>query len=301
VLGDAQIELGAYNDAAQTYGRLYSDAPDSAAVLVREARIAFLLGGVDRAERLAKEAKDKAMASAFGDAGLAFYTTFEAQLAHDTGHYDRAANLYQQALREAPGYYIALAGLGREQAALGHIDDAIATYEQAVAVVPQPDAVAALADLYHLRGDNAKAKTEYDTVGVIATLAAINKQVYNRALAVYDADHDVNVTEAVRLAQTELAVRQDVYGYDTYAWALYKGGQFALARDAAAKALAQGTPDAKLLYHAGLIDKALGNESVAHDELSRALKINPKFDPVQAPVAVAALAEIDHGVVGVHS
>ena len=301
VLGDAQLELGAYADAAQTYGRLYADAPDSAAVIVRQARLAFLQGGVHRAERLANDAKDKALASAFGDAGLAFYTTFQAQLAHDTGHYDRAADLYSQALREAPGYYIALAGLARERAAQGRIDDAIKTYEQAVAAVPQPDAVAALGDLYRLRGDAAKAKIEYDTVGAIATLAAINKQVYNRALAVYDADHDVNVDEAVRLAQTELSVRQDVYGYDAVAWALYKAGRYTDAKDAATKALAQNTPDARLLYHAGMVDKALGHLDAARTELRRALAISPKFDPVQAPIARAALADLDHATAGAHS
>jgi len=301
VLGDAQLELGDYADAAQTYGKLYADATDSAAVIVRQARLAFLDGGVDRAKRLADEAKDKAMASAFGDAGLAFYTTFQAQLAHDSGHYDRAADLYAQALREAPGYYIALSGLARERAAQGRIDEAISTYEQAVAVVPQPDALAALGDLYRLRGDTVKAKTEYDTVGVIATLAAINQQVYNRALAVYDADHDVNIDEAVRLTESELTVRKDVYGYDAYAWALYKAGRYGDASVAATKALSQHTPDAKLLYHAGMIDKALGNTAVARDELSRALKISPRFDPIQAPIAHAALAELDAVTKGARS
>ena len=293
VLGDAQIELGDYTDAFATYSALSAVAADSAAVIVRQARIAFLNGNVDEARRLAKHAKQQAMASAFGDAGLAFYTTVQGQIEHDSGHYDSAGRFYAQALREAPGYYIALAGLAREQAAHGQLGQAIATYERAVAVVPQPDTVAALGDLYHLRGDEARAKAEYDTVVVIGTLAAINKQVYNRALAVFDADHGVNVDDAVRLTQAELSARHDVYGYDAAAWALHKAGDERRADDAATHAIALGTRDARLYYHAGIIANGLGDAARAATNLRRALDISPNFDPVQAPIARNTLATLN--------
>ena len=70
------------------------------------------------------------------------------------------------------------------------------------------------------------AQTQYGTVEVIATLAEINQQVYNRQLATYYADHDLKVDEALRLTTAELSVRKDVYGYDAQAWALYKNGRF---------------------------------------------------------------------------
>jgi len=152
--------------------------------------------------------------------------------------------------------------------------------------------VAALGDLYTLTGDTAKAKLEYGTVEVIATLARINRQIYNRQLALFDADHGVRLDESVRLADTELSVRKDVYGYDAEAWALYKIGRYAEARAAAEKALAQGTRDARILYHAGLIDQALGHPAAAMAELRQALAISPNFDPLQAPRARAALARL---------
>src|SRR5207237_10342411 len=131
--------------------------------------------------------------------------------------------------------------------------------------------------------ETAKTNLEYGTVEVIATPARITRQIYNRQLALFDADHGVRLDEAVRLADTELSVRKDVYGYDADAWALYKIGRYPEARAAAEKALAQGTRDARILYHAGLIDQALGHPAAAMAELRQALAISPNFDPLQAP------------------
>jgi tetratricopeptide (TPR) repeat protein len=292
VLGDAQLELGDYAGAARTYGRLVRAAPDAAAALVREARLAFLQGRIPDADRLAAQAKAQALASAFGDAGLAYYSVFAGQLDLDRGLYEDAAKQFEQALREAPDYHLAIAGLARARAAQGETTAAIDLYERAVAIVPQPDYLAALGDLYRLDGQTRQAQDEYGTVEVIAELAAINRQVYNRQLAMYYADHDVRVDEALRLTTAELAVRKDVYGYDAQAWALFKNGRLQEARAAAEQALAQGTRDAKLWYHAGLIDQALGDADRAKVELRRALTISPSFDPLQAPRARAALAEL---------
>jgi tetratricopeptide (TPR) repeat protein len=292
VLGDAQLELGEYAGATTTYGRLATTSPDAAAASVRQARLAFIQGRVPDADRLASAAKAEAAASAFGDIGLGYYTVFKGQLDLDRGLYTDAAAQYQQALQEAPGYHIALAGLARTRAAQGRTEDAIDLYQQAIAVVPQPDYLANLGDLYHLTGQDALAKEQYGTIEVIATLAAINQQLYNRQLAMYYADHDLKVDEALRLTTAELSVRKDVYGYDAQAWALYKNGRFEEARVASLQAVSQQTPDAKLWYHAGLIDQALGNHDAARAELRRALTISPAFDPLQAPKARAALTEL---------
>src|SRR5207245_4543884 len=118
-----------------------------------------------------------------------------------------------------PDYHVALAGLGRARAAQGRIDKAIASYEKAGTLVPQPDLLAALGDLYTRKRETAKAEVEYGTIDVIAKLAKINQQVYNRLLANFYADHGLDPAEALRLTQSELTVRKDVYGYDAYAWA----------------------------------------------------------------------------------
>lgn len=292
VAGDAHLELGMYDGAGDAYAKVAAGSPDAPAIEVRQARLAFIEGNVSEARRLAAKAETDARASALGGPDLAYYETYRGQVELDTGHYDRAVAFYRASLQEAPRYYIGLAGLGRALAAQGHIDAAIAAYEQAVTIVPQPDFLAALGDLYTRTGNNRKARVEYGTIDVIATLAKINQQVYNRLVALFYADHGLEPAEALRLTQTELAVRHDIYGYDAYAWAQYENGDYAAARDASDHALQYGTPDARLWYHAGLIAKALGDRSRARDDLHRALAISPNFDPIQAPRARAALAEI---------
>jgi tetratricopeptide (TPR) repeat protein len=294
-LGDAQLEAGDYQGAAASYDQLATHAGDAAGALVRQARLAFIEGRVDEARRLAGDAKRAAVQSAFGDTGLAFYTTFQGQVELDSGQYAASAKFYEQALKEAPGYYVALAGLARSQAAQGHTAEAIKRYQQAIAVVPQPDYLAALGDLYALSGDTTKAAKQYGTVDTISKLAQVNQQVYNRLVAVFEADHDRSLDEALRLTDAELSVRHDIYGYDASAWALYKSGRYQDAKDASNKALAKGTPDAKLWYHAGLIDEALGAHGTARAELQRALEISPQFDPLQAPKARGALDRFGAG------
>ena len=56
--------------------------------------------------------------------------------------------------------------------------------------------------------------------GAIAKLAGAAGNVYDRGMSLFLADHGLDPARAVTLARDELAVRPDVYGYDTLAWAL---------------------------------------------------------------------------------
>ena len=112
----------------------------------------------------------------------------------------RAEASFRAALAAWPRSYTALAGLARTRAARGDTAEAISLYQQAAAIVPQPRRLAALGDLYALAGRTAEAQQQYDTVRAIATLAAVNRQVYNRELALFDANHGVEPAEALRLA-----------------------------------------------------------------------------------------------------
>ena len=58
----------------------------------------------------------------------------------------------------------------------------------------------------------------------------------------------------------------------------------------AQQALALGTPDPRLLYHAGMIELAVGRAADGRAHLQAALQLNPAFDPLGATAAKAALA-----------
>jgi tetratricopeptide (TPR) repeat protein len=180
-------------------------------------------------------------------------------------------------LRVFDDYPLALAGLGKVRAAEGKYEEAIALYQRAVNIVPQPDFLAALGDLYLTTDRPELAEIQYETVETIGTLAALNEQIYNRQLANFYSDHNRNVEEALQLALAELESRKDIYGYDAAAWAHYNNGNYNEAQALITHALAPGTRDATLFYHAGMISLSLGNKTQARLYLDEALAINPHF------------------------
>ena len=288
ILGDASLELGDYAMAGERFKRLADQFPNAAAVNARLARLTFLRGEDDLARELADRAQDEARAEGAFGVDLAWYAHLRAQLSFDRGDYKAAGAEEGEALAIAPGYYVAEAGLARAAAALGRIDDAIAHYERAIGAVPQPEYLAALGDLYMLKGDAARAARAYETVEVSASLATPDQRLYDRQFALFYLDHDRDLDRAVTIAEASLAQRPDVYGYDIYAWALYKVGHVAEAAAASDRALALGTPDARFHYHAGFIALASGDIARARAELGHALAIGPVFDPLLGKRARAA-------------
>jgi tetratricopeptide (TPR) repeat protein len=80
----------------------------------------------------------------------------------------------------------------------------------------------------------------------------------------------------------EVESRHDVPALDAYAWALYANGDYDRARQQIEKALAVGTRDAVLFYHAGAIEAAAGNESVAIRNFQQSLDTNPTSEVSEA-------------------
>jgi tetratricopeptide (TPR) repeat protein len=287
-MGDAQLELGNYKEAEADYQRLNQRNPGPA-VDSRLSRVAWLQGHPDQAIALMQQAGAEAQDLALTGESAAWYQFQLGELYFQTGRPDQAATYYGQALDLFPNYYLALAGLGKARAAQERYDEAVKYYQQAIAIIPQPDFLAALGDIYTLTGQPANARQQYDTVEFIGKLAAINKVIYNRQLALFDANHDRRLDEALTLTSQELAARKDIYGYDAQAWALYKNGRYQEAQAAMQQAMKLGTQDALLDYHAGMIAKSLGDTAQARLLLSRALAHNAHFDLLQARVARAAL------------
>ena len=292
VRGDAALELGRYDDAAADYQVLASSQPEASTSLVRLSRLAFLRGDATQASRLAAGAERAAVAEGAFGASRAWYSAYRGRLALDAGRYAAAAGHYRRAVETAPDYHLAVAGLASVRGAQGRTDDAIRLYERAVAMVPDPASLAALGDLYAVTGDDRAAADRYATVEAIATLQAVNRQLFDRQLAAFWADHDGDLEAALTIAQRSLETRRDIYGDDLLGWVLYRSGRFDEAREASDRSLVMSTPDARLWFHAGMISAALGDDERARTELSHALALHPVFDPLLAPVAAATLADL---------
>jgi tetratricopeptide (TPR) repeat protein len=134
-------------------------------------------------------------------------------------------------------------------------------------------------------GKREEAKKQLDLIEVVDRLAQATGEKTNRNLALIYADRGERLDRALDLIHEELKVRQDVYTYDALAWVFYKNKQYSEAQHAIDRALKLDTPEPSFYYHAGMIALARGRKQDAVKLLQRALELNPKFDPIQAPIA----------------
>ena len=297
-VGDAYADMGEYDKAAAAYARLTPRdmTLSPRAAYARDSRISYLYfigGDTAKAIGLMKIAVAEGVEAQLPRENLAWLYYELGEYFTQAGDALSANAAYVAALQIHPGDYRALAALGKLRANNGRYAEAIVLYQKAIAVVPMPIFVAELGDLYAKTGDQAEAKKQYQLVEYIGLLGKINQVLHNRDLALFYADHDIKLPEALELAQKELEVRHDVYTWDAVAWALYKNGRFTDASIASEKALQHGTRDSLLLYHAGLIAEKLGDSNRARSELRQALEINPHFHLVYAAAAQQRLAHLN--------
>jgi tetratricopeptide (TPR) repeat protein len=291
VMGDAQLETGDYTAAARSYATmvalradLYSFARRSALESLR-GQNAACAADLQRAaaEGLQTGKPAESVAWVQWQLGNEYFRI---------GNLGGAQQEYEAALKTYPRYHRALAGIAQVRAAQGYLAAAAGFYTQAIAIIPMPEYAAALGDVYELMRRPDDAARQRALVEFIGRLSKINKVIYNRSLVYFYADHDVDLPQALELAGAELKVRRDIYGRDALAWALYKNGRARQAEAEIRAALALGTPDSKLYYHAGMIEFKLGRKQQARRDLSRALTLNPHFQPIQDARAAETLAAL---------
>jgi tetratricopeptide (TPR) repeat protein len=283
VIGDAQLELGRYDDAFATFQKMVNTQPG----LASYARVSYareLTGDVQGAVQAMDAARSVA-----GSPDDAAWVAFQlGELAWNAGDVDEAAARYGEAAQLDPSWVPPLAGMAKVAWARGDTTTAIADYKEVVSRYPAPEHVIALGDLLTLTGDRAGARQQYDLARAEAKLFAANGVNVDLELALFDADHG-DPGAAVRAARTEWGRRRSIHVADAYAWALHAAGRDEEAAGFARRALALGTRSALFRYHDGMIQLALGHDAAARADLRLAMSINPNFSILGAPAARRAL------------
>jgi tetratricopeptide (TPR) repeat protein len=298
IVGDAYADMGEYDKARIAYGRLTPRdmTLSPRAAYARDSRLSylrFIAGDTAGAISLMKTAVTEGVEAQLPSENLAWLYYELGEYLTQAGDPAAADSAYIAALKTHPGDYRSLAALAKLRANNGRYAEAIVLYQKAIAVVPMPIFIAELGDLYAGSGNQTEAKKQYALVEYIGLLGHINQVLHNRDLALFYADHDMKLAEALNLAQKELEVRHDVYTWDALAWALYKNGKLTEAAQASEKAMRFGTRDSLLLFHAGMIAEALGQREQARSELNEALQINRHFHLTYANVAQQRLAALE--------
>ncbi len=286
VLTDANVELGNYKEAIDAVQKMVDLRPNMESY-ARVSHVRSLHGNSDGAiEAMRTAAK---IADPMNKEPQAWCLVRLGDEFFKIGNYAEAEKQYDTALNVFPNYHFALAGKGRARAAQNDFESAVKFLTESNNRVPNVEDVIYLGDVYSKIGKQDKANKQYELAQFIEQQSGNLDQ---RRLALLWADRDMKLDEALSVAAREHAARKDIFTADIYAWCLYKKGQFQEAKSAITEAMRLKTKDARIFYHAGMIEKSLGNKKAAADYLRKALQINPAFDVLQAEKAKTALQEI---------
>jgi tetratricopeptide (TPR) repeat protein len=292
LVGEIQLELGAYREAARTFGTLLTARTDLA-VAPRYARWEEIRGRPAEARRLLREAlKEASRRHGMPRSQLAWFHWRLGDLALRNGRLGEAQGEFERGLQREPEDHRLLDGLARVAAARGRWREAIALGERAITASLDPATLGLLALSHEALGDRAGG-AEYERVMSVAVSG--QSGTMHRAWSLYLLDRGRSVPQILARSREEIRTRPDVYGWDLLAWALYRSGMLSAALRAAERALAMGTRDASLYYHAGTVAAAAGEPARATQWLEEALAINPRWHPTQPDEARETLRRLRFG------
>jgi tetratricopeptide (TPR) repeat protein len=258
LLGDALMEQGLLDDALPVYQAMIDTKP----CLPSYSRIAhfrWLKGDVAGAIEMAEQAI--ACGSYRDPEPLAWVTTRLAFYQWQSGDLTRALQTTERADELIRDYPHARFIAGRIHLAKNEHEVAAKALRTAVKALPLPDVLWAL--------EEAEGK-EFPSDLLMAD---------PRSASLYLASRGKERELALDLAKQETIRRRDVFTWDALAWAQLRAGQTKAAVVSAQRALAEGTQDARLFLHAGIIFRDAGDATKATALLAQASKLSFQLLP----------------------
>ncbi len=284
---DALVELGRYDEADQAAGRMFGLSADLS-TLARVSYLAELRGQLPAALTAMRQA---AASPGLAPENTAYVEALLGNLLVFAGDPTAAGEAYRSALAIVPSHAPSLAGEGRLAVGAGRLNDAIALFERASAIVPLPEYVIALGDAEAAAGRADVAARSYDLAGAEIRLFQAAGVIVDVDLALLEADHG-DPTAALRHADAAYAATPTVRASDAVAWALHRLGRDDEAVRRSREALRLGSIDPILRYHAGAIEAARGDTAGARRDLGLALATDPGFSATGAAEARRILASL---------
>lgn len=270
LLGDVLMEQGRLDEAEHAYQRMMDQRPGPQ-VYSRAGYLRWLKGdltGAIEMMQLTVQAMSNrdSEAAAWAQVRLGLYLL-------QAGEFKQAAASYNRALELQPDYPPALVAQGRLLLAEHHYKRAVQPLAKAVQQAPLPEYQWLLIEA--LRADKQFAQATAIETDLKKNGAAED----GRTFALYLATKHQNVGKALHLAQKELNERSDIFTLDAMAWSLYAINLIPDAQTFSKRAVAEGTQDARLFYHAGVIARTAGDEREAMQWFNKASAIQQMLLP----------------------
>ena len=290
IVGDAQIELGMYDRAIESYQEMVDLRPDFDS-FSRVSHARELYGDPEGAI----EAMEFALQSGSGATeNMAWAHAQLGNLWFGLGDLEEAEKAYARSTETLDDYAPALAGRAKVAAAEGELDRAADLYRRAFDRMPLAEYAIALGDVHAEMGDKQMAAGQYDLVRQIDELNRTNGVNTDLEIALFYADHGVQTRASLEKARSAYEARPSIHAADVLAWTLYKDGRYEEAQKYSSEALRLGTRDPLMLFHAGMISRELGKNEQAREHLQKALDLNPHFSVLHADTAARALDDLEN-------
>jgi tetratricopeptide (TPR) repeat protein len=263
VMGDALIELGEYDKAFQAFDTMMSIRPGAAAY----ARVSYAreLRGDLQGALQAMEFAEKSTPPQDPEA-QAWYVTHIGELYLRMGMLDESDRAFRRAAFVFSNYPPAMIGQGKVKVARGDRDGALSLYIDQIRRTPTLDLAARIGDLYAEAGNTHESEHYYQLAEDLAGPPIAQTEAN---LALFLAEHNRKLDEALKIAETVAATRRDIFTEDALAWTYFKLGRLDQAAAASALALRTGTKDDRLLQRAAQIRSASRNRASAGVNISQ--------------------------------
>ncbi|WP_406106338.1 tetratricopeptide repeat protein [Streptomyces sp. NBC_01003] len=290
LLIDTYGQLGDYKAVDRTLKKL-TELRSGAAVMAREGQVYRDRGWRDDA--LATLTDAAALASTPSEQAACLHRVGE--LAWERGKPAEALNYFAQALAADPDHDASLAGKGRALASLGRTTEAVQAYRSALTKRPRPEYALEMGELYQSIGFSDAAKAQYDLLRKRVEADGANGVDDSLLLGRFESDHG-DPRAAVTRLRAEWERAPSVQTADALGWALHKAGDDKEALKYAKRATDPehgGTVRSALIaYHRGEVERELELDGPARRHIGEALRINPAFSPLLAPLAKEALTAL---------
>ena len=255
ILGDARLELGDYAGAAEAYGDV--PGPITAPLLARQARLASVTGELTRARELAADARPwrrptRIRPQRIGPSTICWSGRSPARPAIRTRRWPPTpprSTRSRVRRRRWPA-----SGARRQRPATSKRESR--RWNAPSPSGPSPRRLPRSATCSRSPAGRRTPRPAMPRC-VASRPSSATPGSSTASIVLFLADHGEDAGRGSDMAEAELAVRKDAYGWDAYAWALHAAGRHDEADAAIAEARSQGTEDALLDYHAGMIAAAL--------------------------------------------
>ncbi|MDQ3198768.1 MAG: tetratricopeptide repeat protein [Verrucomicrobiota bacterium] len=292
LLGDALMEQGQLDEAVDAYQKMV-DLKPCLQTYSRVAHMRWLKGDLPGAIQAIRFAVSGG--SILEPEPVAWAYTKLASYELQAGHYELALKATTLATRYVPDYAAAQLVRGRILLAQDKAAEAVDVLRPAAEKSPLPEYLWILADALRASG-----KPE-EAVPIEKKLQATGIANDPRTFALFLATRGEKLDVALRLAKEELTNRQDIFTRDALAWTKLAHGDIAAAEADMQKALAEGTKDGRLFYHAGVIAAAAGNTTKAQTFLNQAKDLEQTLMPSERSGLENKLALLPHPTTQVSS